>query len=268
MLVESPGPWGQRALPQSRGLDEAVVHRLQMRAKAAHARLLLFRRPGHTELEGGRVVYAADCRPGREKLVRTVAAGDAQLDEMPTPFDDLTGWEVVDGPLIGVCTQGKHDSCCAVRGRPVVQALAQSHPDITVEISHIGGDRFAANLLVLPGGHYLGRIPPESAPDVIDEVLAGRRPSPYYRGRSVWLMPVQAAQEFAAQALGVIDLDALPPLRIDSIGDHQWRVRFRGTDGALVDVDVEQDHGPDRARLTCHAEHEAAVPTWRCLAID
>src|SRR4029453_5830608 len=58
---------------------------------------------------------------------------------------------------------GRHGACCAERGRPVAAALAQAHPEETWEVSHIGGDRFAGNLLVLPNGLYYGRLDPGPA---------------------------------------------------------------------------------------------------------
>ena len=66
------------------------------------------------------------------------------------------------GPGLRVCTHGRHDTCCAERGRPVAAALAAAHPELTWEVSHIGGDRFAANALVLPHGLYYGRLDADS----------------------------------------------------------------------------------------------------------
>jgi hypothetical protein len=272
LLVESPGPWGPRSLPQSRGLDDELLLRLQQRAKGAHSRLVLIRRPGRRaaadSADPGREVYAADCRPGRERLLRRVVGTDAELDRLEPPFDggDVTGWEPATS-LVGVCTQGAHDPCCAVFGRPVAAALATTHPDLTWEVSHIGGDRFAANLLVLPGGHYLGHVPPARAGEVLDMLLSGRRPSPYYRGRIAWRTAVQAALELAADRLGVTDLDGLSPQRIDELRPHVWRVRLDGPDGTVLAADVEERHNEEPARLTCRAAEGHTVPSWHLLSL-
>lgn len=266
LLVEGSGPWGPRALPQSR-LDEAVILGVQQRAKAAHARLLLIRRPGRTATVGGRVVYAADSRPGHEVLLRRVVDSAAELDDLRPPFEGTSeGWERA-AAFVGVCTHGKHDVCCAVLGRPVAAALHASHPDITYEVSHIGGDRFAANILVLPGGHYLGRVPAERAPAVVEAVLDGHRPAPYYRGRTVWAPAVQAAQAFAARALDETSLAALHPRRVDRIDHHRWRVRLAGPTGTDIVVELRQETGPAVSRLTCHAAREVAVPNWSLVAV-
>jgi hypothetical protein len=272
LLVEAPRPWGPRSLPQSRGLDDGVALALQQRAKQAHARLVLIRRPGRRSqqdfLDAGRVVYAADCRPGHEQLLRRVVADVGELDRLEPPFDGVvtTGWEPA-ATLVGVCTHGAHDACCAIAGRPVAAALAISHPELTWEISHIGGDRFAANVLVLPGGHYLGRVPPQRAAEMLDMVLDGQRPSPYYRGRITWRTPVQAAQELAAQHLGVTALDGLAPRQIAELRTHVWRVLLDGPDGAVLAADVEERESDEPVRLTCRAIGEHPVPSWRLLSL-
>ena len=63
-----------------------------------------------------------------------------------------------------MCTHGRHDACCAERGRPVAAALTAARPEQTWEVSHVGGDRFAANLLVLPEGLYYGQVTADEAP--------------------------------------------------------------------------------------------------------
>jgi hypothetical protein len=269
VLVESSGPWGSRALPQTRGVDDTLLLTLQQRARAVHARLLLARRPSRSTSHGVRDVVVADSRPGHERLLRREVTNDHELAGLALPFDDDTdGWRPMPA-LVGVCTQGSHDACCAVMGRPVASALAASHPDICYEISHIGGDRFAANLLVLPGGHYLGHLPPELASEAVDRLLAGLVPGPYYRGRSSYSMPVQAAQSFARQALGIDTLDALAPLHTDLVGPRRWRVLLAPPDGAPtaasegLAVEVEQDMTAPPVQLTCSATEEHPPPVWR-----
>src|SRR5690606_38236115 len=114
-------------------------------------------------------------------------------------------------PLLAVCTHGRHDLCCAVRGRPVARELATAWPANVVEVTHLGGHRFAPTVLVLPGGHYLGRLDAQDAVAACAQVLTGVRPDPHYRGRAAFARPVQAALHFAAQGLGIRRLAALTP---------------------------------------------------------
>ena len=85
------------------------------------------------------------------------------------------GWEHDDEPYVLVCTNGRHDPCCATFGRPLVRALRASRwADRVWECSHIGGDRFAGNLLLLPESLYFGRCDAERAERVLAEYDAGR----------------------------------------------------------------------------------------------
>jgi hypothetical protein len=152
--------------------------------------------------------------------------------------------------LFCVCTHGKHDACCAEKGRPVAAALAQAYPEATWEVSHIGGDRFAGNALVLPYGLYLGRLEPESALAAAADVLGGRLPLDVLRGRSSLPMPAQAAEIALLRHLGETAMAAVRVLRVRRDGDlttvelatagSRWAVAVRTTMG-------------DDVQLTCSA---------------
>ena len=65
-----------------------------------------------------------------------------------------------------VCTHGRHDKCCAKFGSRVCRAFRQEVGERAWECSHVGGDRFAGNVVVFPYGIYYGRVGPEDVPDV------------------------------------------------------------------------------------------------------
>jgi hypothetical protein len=85
-----------------------------------------------------------DSRPGQESVRWGELPTDEHLLEVLSGSDP---GEVSEEPIYLVCTHGRHDACCAVRGRPVAAALAAAYPERTWECSHIGGDRFAANVV-------------------------------------------------------------------------------------------------------------------------
>jgi len=76
-----------------------------------------------------------------------------------------------------VCTNGARDPCCAIRGAAVADALAVARPGAAYESSHLGGHRFAANLLVLPDGLCFGRLDVRSALAVLEELETGTSPA-------------------------------------------------------------------------------------------
>src|SRR5262249_48827319 len=116
----------------------------------------------------------------------------------------------IDHPLLLVCTHGKHDRCCALHGRPPYDVPAHPAPPGWVwQASHLGGDRFAGNVVVLPEGLYYGRVRPEEAWTVLDEHLAGRIHLPRFRGRAGLPFAVQAAE------IAVRERHELPAIPLD-----------------------------------------------------
>jgi len=239
-------------------------------ANDVSARLLLVRRAAGQPRAEGREVYAVDSRPGGEQVWRRHVADDADLTGLRPPYDgiDPTGWEPLHFPLYLVCTHGRHDRCCALLGRPVARALSQRFPAQTWECTHIGGDRFAANVLVLPDGLYLGRIGRAEAVRVLDDLATGLLPAGRVRGRSSLPLPTQAAQQFARQATGRWRVTDLEPVRQEGTGPDTWSVRLAGPGGPDVEVVVRYDRsGGGEHHLTCDALSAKPIPMFRQVSL-
>ena len=166
---------------------------------------------------------------------------------------DLAKGEAIDGPVFLVCTHGRRDACCARLGAPVYEALTRHVPPERVwQASHLGGHRFAPNVVVLPHGIQLGRIPLDRVGEVVEKVAAGRIPLEFYRGRTIYSPKVQAAEVAARAATGWDGFDGFALAADD--GD---RVRFVTRSGEVA-VRVEQRAGP-AAPASCGAEPEPTV---------
>jgi hypothetical protein len=265
LLVECPGPWGTDALRDSR-LPEQVRRWLQRLERDTGVRPLLVRRPGRP-VSGPTRVFAAYAGRGGPWLQRRQLEDPAELlhlDVAALARGRRPGWEEVGEPLFAVCTHGKHDACCAERGRPVVTALTALAPDATWEVSHIGGDRFAANVLVLPEGLYYGRLEPEDAAGLVRASAEGRLDLEHLRGRTVHPFPVQAAEVHLRRHLDEDRTDALQLLghaRTGSVTtarfaahERRWTVRMATNPAAPC-------------QLTCRAVAEGAPPAHELIGI-
>ena len=265
LLVEEPGPWGPGGVPSSR-LGEATTAALRRTAGATSARLLLVRRPGPSRAAAGgaeperRTVFRVDCRRGQQRvLVRTCAPGD-----VAAAAADPEGWRPHPGTLLLVCTHGRKDWCCALRGRPVAAALAAVAPEETWECSHLGGDRFAANVMALPSGLVHGRVDAADAAGLAAALRAGRVVPRSLRGRCTDAMVVQAAEVHARLALGGDGADDLRPATAARTGEEEtWRVVFDdAVRGGRVAVTVRAGSDPAARLLTCGADEEQHARTW------
>ncbi len=258
LLLEHPGPWGADALRDAR-LPDGLGDRLRARAAASGVRILLVRRSGGRRGAppgvGPARVFAAYAHPDAPRL-EAGTVGDPHevldLDLEGLRAGAGSGLAPQDGSLFCVCTHGRHDACCAERGRPVAAALAQAHPEETWEVSHIGGDRFAANLLVLPHGLYYGRLDPVSALTVTGSHLAGELDLDHLRGRSGVAMDVQAAEISLRRALAETRDDALR-LVGRSVSDGVTTVLFDVAGGRYA-VRQRTAPGTDLHQLTCRAQ--------------
>lgn len=204
LLVEYAGPWGHRALAESRLPDE-VRTRL---AALSGVRVQLIRRHGGVSGPGVRVftVLVGPDSTTTETTVLDSADGLLDLDLAALEEGRSPGLTAYDGELLLVCTNGRRDLCCAELGRPVTAALAARWPEETWETTHLGGHRFSATLLALPSAVTLGRLDHESAVLAVEELRAGRHPIGFSRGRAGVSGAAQVAQLHVVEETGFDDL--------------------------------------------------------------
>ena len=229
-LIENSAAWGTSAFlepPFDPVLGRAIVKRIE----AAGIRPLAIRRTGRRAPQVGWRWAFVDSRPGHES-VRWGWVENVE-DLLEVPLDGSTG-EPSDEPIFCVCTHARHDQCCAVRGRQVVTELAQLHPEETWECSHLGGDRFAGTMVLLPHGLYYGRVDDGDVGEITAAYRNGRVDERFLRGRSSLSHPVQAAQQFARLELGDDRIDAYPPLAEERGHGHRWFVQLATDDGPIT----------------------------------
>jgi hypothetical protein len=163
-------------------------------------------------------------------------------------------------PVLAVCTHGRHDACCAELGRPVALELAAGpHGAGVWETSHVGGDRFAGNLVVLPRGLYYGGLDPESARRVAEATDRGEVLLEHLRGRSDLPMPAQAADIDVRRRTGLTGLDDVHVVSARTAGDVTTVVLEAA--GSTHEVRVRRVLGAAE-QLTCRATRPNPVTSF------
>lgn len=254
LLIEDPGPWGYDALTDN-GVPGPLLDQLRAWARTVSTRLILIRR-GPARITGARTIYLASSVPERRWLsVMTSDDLDAivALDNDALASGDVPG-ERVEGIYL-VCTHGRHDRCCSIRGNPVSREMCAVKTDASWECSHIGGDRFAANVVCLPGGAYFGRVPKEEAVRVTDDYESGILDLDYFRGWSSWPFAVQASEIAAREQLDLTGIEDVVPESWRKVSDSEISVRLMTTKFGPLDVSVRLRTSDDEFYLTCRAEH-------------
>ena len=244
ILIEYRGLWAHDAVDGSTLSGALKAHLVAERVRLPHARILFVRRSERRSGDG-LLAYFARSTPGEREL-RCI-----ELDR----HDDLIGLDLatagrsVDHPLFLVCTHGKHDRCCAKFGRPLYDAVREQVEDGWVwQSSHVGGDRFAGNVVVLDDGVYYGRVEPSDAGPVVAVALERRVHLPLYRGRSSHGFAAQAAEIAVRESTSLLGLDDVH-VRSIAGGGEGWRADVDAA-GTPYDVDVHVEEGAP-THLTC-----------------
>lgn len=253
LLVEDRSAWGEKAVRDVLGVE------LEAAAKARGMQpLLVRRREGDPAADAVRRVFLVD-PASRAMAVRTISAL-AELEALlDAPVADF-GATLAD-PILLVCTNGKRDACCALRGRALMTALAADHGERTWECTHLGGHRFAGNLVCLPDGIVYGRVGPTDGPRLADAYLAGRLDPAHLRGRSAWPPPAQVAEVALRARLGIDRIGAVA-LEVASVsGDSAWVVLRAANDLHRFEL-VAERADPPRA-ISCRADEREQPLHWR-----
>jgi hypothetical protein len=276
LLVEVHGAWGRDAVVDSElGPHAPAVWREAMRVRGI--RVITIRRnlERHHDLPTvcPRLVYVVAERPG-DTVGRAHRHDIDGLHQLVVATESLASgagpgpdW-VEDGEQYAlVCTNGRHDACCATFGRPLARALRDSAwAERVWECSHIGGDRFAGNLVLLPQGLYFGRCDEAAGARVLSSFDAGRLELDSFRGRSTFTLPEQAAEHAVRREMGLDALDAVEG--VDTLGDGQVRVRINAGDGRrAVVVTVQRSRVPSPTPLTCRGAEGLSYPAFAAVAI-
>jgi hypothetical protein len=264
LLLEYNGSWSRDLLNDSDLPPEVKARLAEALRTLPEARLLFIR----NELRGkaGLSFFVAVSREDCRRLYRFELDDYAELLGI-----DLVGLAAgaveddlrrVDDPLYLVCVDGKHDKCCAKFGLPVWRAMVRAGGEAVWQSSHLGGDRFAANVACLPSGIYYGQVTPEDAQRIVEDTAAGRLYLEKLRGRVYYGFSVQAAEYFARVAGGLLDAEALT-LEGIARSDRLVRVSFREPSaGRTHRVELARESDSPGRLLTCTAEAEHQVPRF------
>lgn len=209
LLIEHPGPWPAQGPPTS---APAVLNSLLDQAELAGVRTQFIRRTAARRAVPPHTVYLAHTT-GPQPWLLTATVEDLEelrgLDLAAVAAGRRPDFGAPSDPVLLVCTHGQREICCARYGRPTATTLADRFGDAVWETSHVGGDRFAGNIVCLPYGTYHGRASAANAASIGAAALRGDVVVRHFRGRSGWPAAVQAADCYARRLTGVTEVHAV-----------------------------------------------------------
>ncbi len=255
LLLEDRSAWGTDAVVDRFGADAAAA------AKRLGMRLLLVRRrEGDPADDSVRRAILVDTESAA-MAVRTVRGpGDLDVEAMATiPLDEFGA--LMTDPILLTCTNGRRDACCALRGRALTLALAADHAERAWECTHLGGHRFAANLVCLPHGVVYGRVTPDVGPRLADLYLAGHVDPEHLRGRSAWPAPAQVAEVDLRLRLGLAGVDDLR-LVAAAVDDDRAEVILAGPDASEHRLELRSQPAAPPRPISCRTDEVESPLHW------
>ncbi len=256
LLVQYDGAWGHKALEESDLPAEVKAAVTRLTAEMPPARAGLIKQRG----DAGRTVFAITAQAHNPTMFRyeldswapLVAARAADLFA-----GRVAGARAQVSPVFLVCTNGKRDRCCAEVGIPVFDRLRTQGVEVW-QTSHVGGHRFAANLVCFPHGVLYGRLDESSAAQVVRLYDEGRMDLSHCRGRTAFAEPAQAAEILLRQAWGEDRIEYVRSAQVEGS-----RVVIHRAEGEKVTVEVARETGDQMVEASCGAGKADPVTRYR-----
>lgn len=226
LVLEYEGRWHPEAFEESDIPSDVKAHLSAHTDADPTTRILLIRQNPRLAPEGiafyvaqtretDSVLYAFQLDRYEDILaldIATIRAGDVAYDAHRTS-----------DPIFLVCTHGRRDKCCARHGIPVYEQMATLGGASVWQASHVGGHRFAANVVCLPEGIVYGRVNTENAHSVLEAHQTGQLVPILMRGRSAYPKRAQVAESLLRLETGITARDAF---HLDNAKHSDETIRF------------------------------------------
>jgi hypothetical protein len=267
LLLEHPGPWGLQPPHDTMLPEPAKRYLLRILQEFPSSRVLLIKRERRTAAPlAFFVAVACEREPA---LYAFTLSSDDELPGIDVAVL-ATGQHLHatngERALFLVCTDGKHDYCCAKYGFSIYRELTAYAGDAVWQASHVGGDRFAANVVCFPHGLFYGHVAPEDIQPLADAYRGGHVYLPKYRGRTCYPFVVQAAEYFLRVETGITRTDSLRLSRHTHLGEQIWGAEFSSlADGRVHQVTLRRELSAFSQYLRCSAMQAERVPQYQLL---
>lgn len=262
LLLEYSSAWGARAFQESQ-LTRAVKAHLKKALQAVpRSRLLFIKRERETQSHLS--LFTVRSTETDASIAKVKLNGYEQLLSVNLAGilagEQAAGGDLWERPLFLVCTHGKRDKCCAKFGYALYKSLRVDAGDDVWQSSHVGGDRFAANLICFPHGFFYAHVTADAGRQIVSQYSQQTVSLNNYRGRCCYPSPIQAAEFFLRSESGLSGINDVRYLDYVPITGNHWLVRFLSLKGGQIyEVYLKSQLSEFQNPLTCQAREEKHV---------
>jgi hypothetical protein len=262
LLLEYSSAWGARAFQESLLTRAVKAHLKKALLSVPRSRLLFIKQErasgNHLSLFTVRSTET-DASIARVKLTDYEQLLSVNLAGM-LAGELAAGAEPWERPLFLVCTHGRRDKCCAKFGYALYKSLRADAGDDVWQSSHVGGDRFAANLICFPHGLFYAHVSADAGREIISQYNQQTVSLNNYRGRCCYPSPIQAAEFFLRSESGLGGINDVLFLNYVPITGNHWLVRFISRQGGQThEVYLKSQLSEFQKPMTCQAREEKQV---------
>jgi len=191
-------------------------------------------------------------------------------DILNIDFDsEMSDKHLTSKPLMLVCTHGSYDNCCGEKGLELFYHLSKKEKYFKVwQTTHLGGHRFAANILILPGGIYYGRINRDNYKKIKNSYINNKLEIDLLRGRCFYHPDVQAAEYYLRSELNYSYLNNLYLISKSTTEDGTIDVRFKNEDSNKVfELTIEKNDKALQLLASCRDKHKKFIAQYRLMSL-
>lgn len=150
-----------------------------------------------------------------------------------------------------ICTNEQHDPCCGKFGQALFDT-SSSYPNVW-QSSHLGGDRFTANIVSLPQGNYYRRVDTEALSEIMVAEKQGWIAIRQFAGRSCYSRTAQIAYYYLLDSPEHSFDDQWHLIEATEQHTNHFQVIFENQQAKTVSVELEQINTGIEDYLSCHA---------------
>lgn len=257
IALSHPKPWGATALASVDIGDQNRKHLTSLFSLYSDSRIQIITQKETSDI----VLFFAVAFEHDQRLYRIPLENYDQI--LKLSWKDIIAHKpeyqkyLTDDAIYLICTNAQHDPCCGERGQALFDQY--SHNEQVWQCSHLGGDRFAANMVSLPTGSYYRRVDADALRNIIATEQKNRVHISNFAGRSCYERITQVAFYYLLKTYPETTINDWTFKNKEETEPLLFNVTFLDQDGHEVIVTIEQINTGISDFFTCNAATKTEI---------
>jgi hypothetical protein len=262
LLIEYPRPWANNAVIDALIPEQVKNYLFGQIKNNVYQKILLIKKDNKPV--SNFKIFAINNTENSASVNKVIV--EEYKDILDLNFNDLFNSSNSNESIYLVCTNGKKDKCCSKFGIPTYQKLSTLSENVW-QCTHVGGDRFASNVIHLPYSHVYGHCNVDKVSALLKFSSENKIFGECYRGKSCYRKVEQAAEIFLRKFLNYYSFEGMTLIE-DFENEHIInKVRFR-VEEDVFDVSVEIKKSENNYYLTCNAQALSSYSEFNLINIQ